>query len=156
MIYFTGCTHFGHLNIIKFAKRPFESVEEMDEILIERWNRVITPKDTVIHHGDFAYKNGQNRKSYNNKLNGNIIFLQGNHDPFKWGVDYYTFKYKKIKFVCFHYPIEEWDGWYNGSIHTHCHTHKHEFVSAERRFNVTVEACEYTPISIEQILERNK
>lgn len=153
MIYLTGCSHFGHYNIIKLANRPFSSVEEMDDVLIQNWNKTVRPSDTVIHHGDFAYKGSKDPEHYRKQLNGNIICIKGNHDKRSWSnLDYYNFKIGGISVVCFHYPIEEWDGWFRGAIHTHCHTHKPVLQSAERRFNVTVEACDYKPISIDEIL----
>jgi calcineurin-like phosphoesterase family protein len=39
--FFTGCTHFGHANIIKLCNRPFHDVEEMNERLITNWNHVV-------------------------------------------------------------------------------------------------------------------
>lgn len=152
MIYFTGCTHFGHYNIIKLAKRPFTSVEEMDSVLIENWNKTVKPNDMIIHHGDFSYKGIKSPETYLKNLNGNIIILRGNHDPYNWGKPYYEFKEKNTSVVCFHYPIEEWNGWFRDSIHTHCHTHRPVLKSAERRFNVTVEACNYKPISLDELL----
>ena len=34
MNYYIADTHFGHENVLKFDKRPFRSVDEMDEVLI--------------------------------------------------------------------------------------------------------------------------
>ncbi len=150
--YFIGCTHFGHANIIKLAKRPFSSVEEMDETLVSNWNKTVRKTDTVYHLGDFSYKGSSRPADYLNRLNGDIILIKGNHDPDNWGHKYYEFKDNKRLFVLMHYPIEEWNGYYRGAVHIHCHTHKHELVSAERRFNVTVEATGYKPISLEEIL----
>jgi calcineurin-like phosphoesterase family protein len=150
--FFSGCDHFGHQNIIKLANRPFNSVEEMDAVLIENWNKTVKQNDTVYHLGDFAYKGSSDPASILKRLNGNIILIQGNHDPRGWGHNYYEFKENKRLFVLMHYPIEEWNGYYRGAVHIHCHTHKPELVSAERRFNVTVEATNYKPISLEEIL----
>lgn len=151
-VFFTGCTHFDHFNIIKLANRPFSTAEEMNETLIERWNKVVKANDTVYHLGDFAYKGKKNPIEYLNQLNGSKILCQGNHDPLMWGHKYYEFKEANRLFVLCHYPIEEWNGYFRGAVHIRCHTHKPALVSAERRFNVTVEATNYTPISLEEIL----
>ena len=36
-VFFTADTHFGHSNVIKYDKRPFTDVAEMNEILIKNW-----------------------------------------------------------------------------------------------------------------------
>ena len=46
-VFFTSDTHFNHANIIKYCKRPFASVEEMNGEMISRWNKVVRPRDTV-------------------------------------------------------------------------------------------------------------
>ena len=48
-LFFTSDHHFGHANIIKFCNRPFKDVQEMNETLIERWNKKVKPKDHVYH-----------------------------------------------------------------------------------------------------------
>ena len=40
--FFTSDTHFGHANIIRLCNRPFQNVEEMNEVLIENWNKVVS------------------------------------------------------------------------------------------------------------------
>jgi calcineurin-like phosphoesterase family protein len=55
-VYFTADQHFGHAGIIGLCKRPFRSVEEMDEAMIANWNAVVGPDDEVWHLGDFAYR----------------------------------------------------------------------------------------------------
>lgn len=44
--WFTSDTHWGHSKIIEHSHRPFESIGEMDEVLIERWNKVV--KRTIL------------------------------------------------------------------------------------------------------------
>lgn len=79
-IYFTSDTHFGHENIIRFCNRPFNSIEEHDKTLIDNWNSIISPDDTVFHLGDFAFGGYPFWKTIREQLNGHIILIIGNHD----------------------------------------------------------------------------
>lgn len=54
MIYFTSDHHFWHENIISYCKRPFASVEEMNEKMVQYWNDVVKDKDEVYYLGDFS------------------------------------------------------------------------------------------------------
>ncbi|HAR41171.1 MAG TPA: hypothetical protein DCS07_00820 [Bdellovibrionales bacterium] len=54
MIYFTADHHFSHKNIIKYCGRPFQSAEEMNAVMIQRWNETVQPGDTVFYLGDFS------------------------------------------------------------------------------------------------------
>ena len=86
--WFTSDLHLGHANIIAYCNRPFKDVDEMNSELIRRWNERVKPEDTVIHNGDFCFKssgntgNGQKTKAqtWEQYLNGKIIFIRGNHD----------------------------------------------------------------------------
>ena len=54
MIYYTSDLHFGHKNIIKYENRPWLSVKEMDQGLIDRWNSRVKNRDLVYILGDFT------------------------------------------------------------------------------------------------------
>lgn len=154
MIYLIGCTHFGHKNIVKLANRPFQSIDEMDDVLIQNWNRTVKAKDEVLHLGDFAVYSKMSPDYYLKKLNGKITTIRGNHDDSLWGKDYHEFNYEKRKVVLMHYPIHEWNGFFRGAVHFHAHTHSPDFYSGERRGNVCVDAINFTPISLDEAIAR--
>ena len=79
-LFFTSDTHFGHENIIKFCNRPFTNAKEMNETLINNWNRVIGPDDTIFHLGDFAFGGSYLWNNMLDRLNGHIYLIIGNHD----------------------------------------------------------------------------
>ena len=54
--YYIADTHFGHERVIEFDKRPFSSLEEMEEEMIRRWNAVVERGDTVYILGDFCWR----------------------------------------------------------------------------------------------------
>jgi calcineurin-like phosphoesterase family protein len=75
-------THFGHKNILSFEPIRKEQMladgyEDHEEWLIDKWNSTVSSTDTILHLGDFAFKGVQ---KYIERLNGNIIFVLGNHD----------------------------------------------------------------------------
>lgn len=78
--FFTSDTHFGHARIIELCERPFGSVEEMNEVMIERWNAVVKPTDTVIHFGDVALGKIADSLPLIERLNGVKSLIPGNHD----------------------------------------------------------------------------
>ena len=80
-------THFGHKNILRFCKRPWDTVEEMDEGLIQNWNRVVGKDDIVFHLGDFAFAPNSQWKKLIDRLNGHIHLILGNHDVVRWPGD---------------------------------------------------------------------
>jgi calcineurin-like phosphoesterase family protein len=79
-IWFTADLHLGHSNIIKYCGRPFQDVDEMNSQLIERWNDVVVPDDTVWVVGDFALGKIDETLPLAAELAGHKILLAGNHD----------------------------------------------------------------------------
>lgn len=80
MVFFTSDQHFGHSNIIRLCDRPFESIEQMDSVLIERWNRKVTNGDTVYILGDLMFRNKKPPEEYLRQLKGKKHLIIGNHD----------------------------------------------------------------------------
>ena len=79
-IYFTSDTHFGHERIIELADRPFLSAEEMNAVIIKRWNETVQPSDTVFHLGDVALGKIADSLPLVSQLNGIKFLVVGNHD----------------------------------------------------------------------------
>lgn len=80
-IFFVGDTHFNHVMLVREKKRRFSTVEEMNNAMIEGWNKKVSEGDLVYHLGDIALnKKVDYEKNILPQLKGNIIFIQGNHD----------------------------------------------------------------------------
>ena len=133
----TSDNHFFHNNIIKFQKeagtRPFESVEEMNEKMIERWNKTVKPDDIVYIVGDLSFGSWNKTKEVLYTLHGKKHLIIGNHDK-EWmkpeskeyfeSLDYYKECTDRQEHVIMcHYPIARWNRAKHGSFHFHGHTH---------------------------------
>ena len=136
--WFTSDVHFFfHKNIIKYCNRPFASVEEMNEVLINNWNSVVAPGDNVYSLGDFAMGKIDNIKQVLSRLNGNIYMITGNHDEeiishsdtlLNEGFVKQIVPYKEIRvnnqFICmFHYGCRVWNKSHRGSWLLYGHSH---------------------------------
>ena len=170
MKYFIADPHFGHVNILQLSNRPFNTIQEHDDTLIKNWNNVVKPTDEIYILGDLTMsKDGKYANSLLSKLNGRKYLIIGNHenylnDPefdksqYVWIKDYYEFNYETIKFVLFHYPILEWNGYFKKSIHLYGHVYNtrqpyFESIMDKRAKNVGVDIINYTPISIDAIID---
>jgi calcineurin-like phosphoesterase family protein len=78
--WFTSDLHLGHANIIDFCGRPWNSVWEMNEGLIERWNARVATTDVVTIVGDFVLGDKERNLPLVRCLNGHKQLLPGNHD----------------------------------------------------------------------------
>lgn len=85
--FYISDTHFGHQRMLDMQPRPFSSIDEHDEWLIECWNDVITPDDIVYHLGDFAARLHETDRirTLFGRLNGRKHLVIGNHDVDKKG-----------------------------------------------------------------------
>lgn len=159
MVWFTSDTHLGHRNIIKYCNRPFESVEEMNERLINNINEKIAPKDILYHLGDFCMGD---MKAYREKINCNRIFLiKGNHDKqidyklklFEGVYDLKDIVYYNRTFVLCHYSMRVWNKKHHGAIHLYGHSHN-TIDNYDLSMDVGVDAMNYYPITAYEIIKK--
>jgi calcineurin-like phosphoesterase family protein len=158
--YFTSDSHFGHENVIRYCNRPFANADEMDEAMIERWNAIVKPNDTVYHLGDFAM--GKNAApNILRRLNGTKHLIWGNHDSNQtrkldlWASSQYALEIKeadKLIVLC-HYSMRVWNKSHYGSLMLYGHSHG-SMEGNDQSLDVGVDCWNFEPITLEQILER--
>lgn len=160
--YFTSDTHFGHAQIIKLCKRPFVSVEEMDEALIANWNAVVRPEDRVFHLGDVCFRNSTSADRYVSRLNGTIHLIAGNHDEhtlkhhrdlFATVREIHEVKCGHHRLLLCHYPMREWPGAWRGAWHLFGHVHgRLDDQPFGPSMDVGVDSHQFRPIGIAEIV----
>lgn len=135
--WFGSDAHYFHRNILKYSNRPFDSVEEMNEALINNHNAVVKPDDTYFHLGDFSFSGIENTLNILRRLNGKKYFILGNHDQvlqknrkriFDEGLLEELRDYKEIyvgnQFIClFHYGCRVWNKSHRNAWLLHGHSH---------------------------------
>lgn len=139
--YLTSDLHFGHRNIAKFcpATRGHwdtrNDPDTMDRDMIQMWNAIVNPEDTVYILGDVAFLPVFKIVAIMKQLNGKKILVAGNHDQkeledpafracFAEIHTYLEIEYAGTFCVMFHYPIAEFNKMHRGAVHFHGHLHQ--------------------------------
>ncbi|KRN06449.1 phosphoesterase [Liquorilactobacillus sucicola DSM 21376 = JCM 15457] len=167
MLFFTSDTHFFDENLahnMHFAHRNYVNASEMNQDIIDHWNKVVSPHDVVYHLGDVGLVTS-NREGFTklsavlNKLNGQLNIIKGNHDT----RDFFKFleknnyqldngkkkfvlhdvgciiKFEHYQFFLTHYPLML--GISRNSINLHGHVHYYS-INAFYNINVGVDTPE--------------
>lgn len=180
----TADHHFGHANIIKYCNRPFSNAEEMDAIMIERWNEVVGLDDEVWHLGDFTLGGLALANKYFTQLNGQLKLIQGSHD-WRWVKNWrgesdddlggflmpalsasgqfpqlyfdrvVDFKHAGTYVVLCHYAMRSWPRSYHGSIHLYGHSHG-RLSPWVNSLDVGVDNHNFTPLRMEEAIRLAK
>jgi calcineurin-like phosphoesterase family protein len=161
-------THFNHANILTFVDkigkpvRPFQSIEGMNETMIENWNRVVKPGDKVYHLGDVFFGPKEDFKKLWPKLNGKKRLIVGNHDDVNFLSSGAFFEkvmlWRKFEHLLFtHVPVHEstlMEHRFSGKQMINVHGHIHQNKSPDGNYKcVCVEQVNYTPVHIEDLLK---
>lgn len=136
MNYFISDLHIGHENVLYFDNRPFSTIEEHNNTILENWNNVVGPDDDVYILGDVSFYNVTETINFYSCLNGRLHLILGNHD--KSFLKNQMFRnlfieicdYKELyigndrcQLVLSHYPILAYKNLYRGWIHLYGHVH---------------------------------
>lgn len=166
MIYFTADLHLGHRGIITMQDRPFGDVNEMNRIMIQNYNAVVNRNDTVYILGDICHHMEVDAvNEIIGKLNGKKYLIVGNHDKkydpslFVEVRDFMTVSLNGEYFALMHYPMLSWPKKNSGSYQLHGHIHarmdynEKNRADGTRRYDVGVDANNYYPVSVKQVLD---
>ncbi len=174
--------HFGHANILNFERepgvplRPFKDVDEMDETMIDNWNRTVKDGDRVYLLGDVTFHR-RNFERIIPRLKGRIVLVPGNHEPPKMRQYFHLFDdvrgyVVKKGVIMSHIPIHpgSLSRW---RINIHGHLHANRVLSDDnwdkewgpdgklqqaadpRYVCVCMEQIGFTPKSLSKIIEEN-
>ena len=155
-------THFFHVNVGRYCNRP----ENWQELIINNWNSSISPEDTVLHLGDFAFGKKSNFDILSEMLNGKMILIRGNHDRLSRtryessGVTICNtpiqFEFSDhMKVIFSHRPIVPLeDGWINLHGHIHnCPPPPEGSTLGPNHVNMSVEVRDYRPWRLGEIID---
>jgi calcineurin-like phosphoesterase family protein len=149
-LFITSDTHYNHKNICrgvtewrlpdgsipKSKTRDFQTIEQMNNAIVNNINSVVGQDDVLIHLGDWSFGGIENIQKFRDRiLCKEIHLILGNHDThiennrnnvqeLFTSVNHYTkLMYNSKTFVLSHYPIQSWDGLNKGHIQLHGHCH---------------------------------
>ena len=154
--WFISDTHFGHANILNFEPelRPFKTIEEHDEFIMEEWNREVKPNDVIYHLGDVAFRDFQIHKI--GFLNGHKRLVMGNHDQYArlQGLfeEFIGVKYWKDGILLSHIPVN-FGQFERFKFNFHGHTHS-RCLDDPRYINLSCEQTGCRPINYDEIKGR--
>lgn len=172
-IYITSDFHFNHDREFIWRPRGFQSVEEMNEAIIERHNSVVNKDDDVYILGDLMLGGAgalQDGLKLIERLNGKLHLVRGNHDtPTRWDAYRYLsnvvemknsiyLDYEGYHFYLSHYPS------ITGSLHNdnlkhmtlnlygHTHQSTNFFEDMPFVYHVGADSHDCKPVNIEEII----
>lgn len=184
-LWFTSDTHYSHANICSATTtwkdaddtaRHFDSIEEMNNAIVNNINEVVGEDDILIHLGDWSFGGFDKIEEFRNQIVcKNVHLVLGNHDHhirrnkeniqrlFKSIHDYLYLDLRipngkfvnKFSFVCMHYPIASWDNMNAGimHLHGHCHLYPKHRIAEGRAMDVGMDGNKLYPIELTEVLD---
>lgn len=168
-IFVTSDWHLGHDRQFVYKPRGFNNVQEMNEAIIERHNRLVKPDDDVYVLGDLALGPHENVDLIK-RMNGKLHIVYGNHDTIvrqalyaqlpnvvetAWAI---MLNYKKYHFYMTHFPCNtgnlQKESLKQMTLNLYGHTHQTNKFYEDRPYMycVDVDAHNCYPINLDDII----
>lgn len=183
MYFYISDLHFSHKNIIGYDNRPYFTVGEMNQALIDNWNGAVKNGDTVFVLGDFHWGNKKEWIGVLEQLNGDKVLVYGNHDAvarknedvrkrFVECADYLEIDDDGSHVILQHFPIVAYKNMFYGWKHLYGHVHsmmewnvvRHAIREISEYYEISpcaynigcmMEYMGYTPRTLKHIEEKN-
>lgn len=167
--FFTADPHLGHKKSLEYCRRPFATVNEMDETLISNWNRKIGHRSVVFVGGDFAFGKPERVAEYAARLNGRKYLVLGNHDHHwasKTKAELVLRQFEGVfdlmhlvvndnppqEIMLGHYAMLTWNKSHYGAWQLFGHSHGDLILPfPSRQYDIGVDNCGYAPISYQEL-----
>jgi calcineurin-like phosphoesterase family protein len=180
MIFLSSDYHFGHDREFIWQARGFQSVEEMNQQIVERHNLLVGPSDKVYILGDLCLGGGGDEALSANKkliesLNGHLYIIFGNHDTPNRIKMYSDCKnvdgicgwstvldYRKYHFYLSHFPTMtanlEKESLKQCLLNLYGHTHQKSnfYQDIPMVYHVGVDSHDCFPVSLDVIIDEIK
>ena len=181
VVWITSDTHYSHKNICRGvtnwrtkdgkipieSTRDFNTIEDMNSVIVDNINSKIGPDDTLIHLGDFSFGGFDKIGQFLDRLVcKNIHLVLGNHDHhiknnrenihdrFLSVQNYLEVNIGGANFVLSHYPLCSWNQLSKGAIQLHGHVHlpTNKKWGNGKRLDIGVDGNNLCPYSISEIV----
>ncbi|RDJ35229.1 MAG: hypothetical protein DWQ19_10465 [Crenarchaeota archaeon] len=193
-LFLTADLHFNHGNIMKYCRRPglskeeqklldsnenfkvsWDSVERMNNYLLDGINKIVGLADTLWILGDFCFGSRDKIVNTARRFRGqikckNVHLIWGNHDNYAIAEFFAsthhmeTIKYKNQKVVLNHYAMAIWNKSHHGVCHAYGHSHARAEEYLNKAFpgrrsmdigvdNAAIVLGEYRPFRFEEYME---
>jgi calcineurin-like phosphoesterase family protein len=181
VVWITSDTHYSHKNICRGvtnwrtkdgkipteSTRDFNTIEDMNSVIVDNINSKIGPDDTLIHLGDFSFGGFDKIGQFLDRLVcKNIHLVLGNHDHhiknnqenihdrFLSIQNYLEVNIGGANFVLSHYPLCSWNQLSKGAIQLHGHVHlpTNKKWGNGKRLDVGVDGNNYQPYKLTEIV----
>lgn len=165
-IWISSDLHYNHTNSLKWTtpsgerSRPFDSVDQLNECLIEKHNSVVRPGDIYYCLGDVFFGDKEKFKKDWPKFHGKKRLIVGNHDDVKFLANGSFFEkimlwrmFSDRNLIFAHVPMHLSNllrGKEEPLKQIHGHIHANPSPEGPYR-NVCVEMINFTPIHIEDL-----